>query len=76
MVGVIPPHGAKQSSSEGRCRQDSSEGKEASLSGFLDEDLSHGQITGLFFKIICVPSCFGKWELGATVLPGTGLGCT
>lgn len=77
MVGVVvPPQGVKPSFPKGSCRQDSREGKEASLSGFLDEDLSHGWITGLFFKIVCVPSCFGKRERGATGLLVAGLGCT
>lgn len=35
---------------KGPCRQDIAEAKETSLSGSLGEDLSHGQITGLFFQ--------------------------
>lgn len=50
-------------------------GKEALLSSLFGEVLSHGQITGLFFKIICAPSCLGKRELGVTRLLGMGWVC-
>lgn len=48
---VMGPFCGQSSSSfpKGPCRQDITEGKETSLSDSLGEDLSHRQVTGLFF---------------------------